>query len=304
MKNGLLWRVSVTTSLEAEEAVAAIMEKLFKRTPTVYVADESRESVISVYGPGRLAVRASTRTALARELKRIANFGLEVRPAKISVTRIAHKDWAESWKRFFKPIEIGRALLIKPSWSKRRPAPAQAVVVLDPGLSFGTGQHPTTSYCLKELVAFRRNDTRQSFLDIGTGSGILAISASKMGYEPVRAFDVDPVAVRHATSNAKRNQVWGHISIERSDLSRQSFRAKEPYDLICANLISSLLRKESLRIVNRLRLGGRLILAGILAEEFGAVHEVYARLGLRLLRSKVEKGWKSGTLVKTKEAFP
>ena len=120
---------------------------------------------------------------------------------------IRHEDWAESWKRHFKPIEIGRRLLIKPSWSRRRPKPHQQVVVLDPGLSFGTGQHPTTAFCLAEVARLVKNAPARSFLDIGTGSGILAIAAARLNYQPIWAFDFDPEAVRMARANAQTNQV-------------------------------------------------------------------------------------------------
>ena len=90
---------------------------------------------------------------LASGLKRIASSGLDIGPGKISLKRIRREDWAESWKLHFKPMVIGSALLLKPSWSRRRPRKGQAVIVLDPGLSFGTGRHPTTAFCLRQLVA-------------------------------------------------------------------------------------------------------------------------------------------------------
>ena len=125
------------------------------------------------------------------------------------LNKVPPEDWAESWKRHFKPIEIGGDLLILPSWSKRKPKTGQAVVVLDPGLSFGTGQHATTSFCLNEIVKLRRSSkaSELSLLDGGTGSGILAIAAAKLGYKPVEAFDFDPVSVRVARANATSNGV-------------------------------------------------------------------------------------------------
>ncbi len=145
------------------------------------------------------------------------------------------EDWAESWKRHFKPIEIRvkarpsaarqsasqpPSLLVKPSWSRRRAAKNQAVVILDPGLSFGTGQHPTTAFCLHEIARCRQPGTAQSFLDIGTGSGILAIAAAKLGYAPVQAFDFDPESVRVAGDNARKNRVTGRLKLTRGDLAK------------------------------------------------------------------------------------
>src|ERR1700743_660101 len=93
-----------------------------------------------------------------------------------------------------------------PSTTQSRLRKAQAVIILDPGLSFGTGQHPTTFFCLRQLVACRKPGVEQSFLDIGTGSGILAIAAAKLGYRPVEAFDFDPASVRVSLENVKKNK--------------------------------------------------------------------------------------------------
>jgi ribosomal protein L11 methyltransferase len=186
-------------------------------------------------------------------------------------------------------------LLVKPGWVKRRPRPGQAVVVLDPGLSFGTGNHPTTSYCLRELAAGRKPGHCQSFRDIGTGSGILAIAAAKLGYAPVQAMDFDPEAVRVARENARRNRVLHKVKIRRQDITKLSARGGPKYDLICANLISNLLLAERRRILAGLKHGGRLVVAGILRAEFGEIAEVYEAEGLKLVRSRVEGEWESGT---------
>jgi ribosomal protein L11 methyltransferase len=192
-------------------------------------------------------------------------------------------------------LEIGKELLIKPSWSKKRPRKNQAIVILDPGLSFGTGQHPTTSFCLAELVRRSKNGTRQSFLDIGTGSGILAIAAAKLGYQPVLAFDFDPESVRIARQNARINRVAGRLKLTRGDITKQPLKPARQYDLVCANLISNLLISEKRRIVNRLEPHGILVLAGILAVEFAEVEWEFADLKMKLLAKREENEWCSGS---------
>ncbi|MBI4327321.1 MAG: 50S ribosomal protein L11 methyltransferase [Chloroflexi bacterium] len=199
-----------------------------------------------------------------------------------------------SWKKYFKTIEVGSALLIKPSWSTRKPRQNQALVVLDPGLSFGTGQHPTTSFCLRHLVRCRKPGQRQSFWDIGSGSGILAIAAAKLGYAPVRAIDFDPTAVRIAKANAGRNKVGDQVRITRSDLRRLPRVGRERYDVICANLVDDLLISQAGRVSNRLKANGKLILAGILAQQFPSVQRAYAKMGFKLLVSQTEREWRSG----------
>jgi len=208
---------------------------------------------------------------------------------------VRREDWAESWKRHFKPIGVGNQLLIKPSWSQRRPRKHQAVVVLDPGLSFGTGQHPTTSFCLGEIARCRKSGTRQSFLDIGTGSGILAIAAAKLGFGPVDALDFDPEAVRTARGNARINRVQAKLKIRPGDATKFSARPARKYDLVCANLISDLLIAERWRIAARLVQGGTLVVAGVLKSEFQEVQAAFEDVGLNLVSSKTEKEWRSGS---------
>jgi ribosomal protein L11 methyltransferase len=207
---------------------------------------------------------------------------------------LAARNWKESWKRHFKPLEIGRHLLLRPSWSRRRAKPGQSVVVLDPGLSFGTGQHPTTTFCLRELVRARAHRKPQSFLDIGTGSGILAIAAAKLGYAPVHGFDFDPDAVRVARTNARRNRVEGSVRLGQADLSLLPLRSRQQQDVVCANLLADLLIRESARILNRVKPGGLLVLAGILEREFLELEQHYVSLGARPLRSRTEGEWCSG----------
>jgi ribosomal protein L11 methyltransferase len=252
-----------------------------------------------VYLPEKPDWSQPGRARLEAGLEAIRSCGLKIGPGRISLARVRREDWAESWKRHFKPIEIGPALLIKPSWSRRRPRQGQALVVLDPGLSFGTGQHPTTAFCLEQLAARRaRGKEAQSFLDIGTGSGILAIAAARLGYAPIDAFDFDPEAVRVARANARRNRVSGRIRFFRQDVTRLPRRAKRKYSLVCANLISSLLVAERDRILARLSDDGLLVLAGILKTEFQKVRKAYEAAGLRLAASRAQNEWRSGSFAR------
>jgi ribosomal protein L11 methyltransferase len=193
-------------------------------------------------------------------------------------------------------MAIGGALLIRPSWSRRRARAGQAEVVLDPGLSFGTGQHATTGFCLRELVKHRpRGGEARAFLDVGMGSGILAISAAKLGYVPVEAFDFDPEAVRVARENARQNGIARAVRIARRDLTKISRSSRRCYDVVCANLIFDLLIAERSRVLSRVKPGGVLVLAGILATQFERVVAAYAECGMRLVATKVEKEWQSGS---------
>jgi len=193
-------------------------------------------------------------------------------------------------------LSIGGALLLKPSWSRRNARPGQRVVVLDPGLSFGTGHHATTSFCLREVVRFCAHGGG-SFLDMGTGSGILAIAAAKLGANPIEAFDFDPDSVRVARENARRNRVAARLKLAQADLTQLPHQPARRFDLVCANLISNLLVRERKRIVARVAVGGMLVLAGILQTEFEPVRAAFEAEGLRLVRQRQEKEWTSGAFV-------
>lgn len=275
-----------------------LMEKVFVTPASVYTNERTKTSRVSVFLSGVDSLAGDTRRALVQGLRRLKTAaGIRLGTGKISVKILPPENWAESWKRHFKPMEIGGALLVKPSWSTRKPRKGSALVVLDPGLSFGTGQHPTTGFCLQQLVRCRSLGQQQSFLDVGTGSGILAIAAAKLGYSPIEAFDFDPESVRVARTNAGKNRVFKAIRLTQADLTKLPVRPVQRFDFICANLISTLLLAEGKRIVSRLKPGGVLVLAGILRSEFSAVRRAYENLGLKYFSGKSEKEWWSGAFV-------
>ena len=297
-----LWRISVTTSIEAEDAVSELLAGISGAAAAAYFNLETGVSTVSVFCDRKPVTKKST-AEIAAGLENISRCGLKIGAGSIAIAKVKREDWAESWKRHFHPMEIGKSLLVKPSWSKKRARKNQAVVILDPGLSFGTGQHPTTSFCLHQICSVgamrqqssHRLNATKSFLDIGTGSGILAIAAAKLGYAPVHAFDFDPESVRVARENARKNRVNAKIKLTLGDVTKLPLKPSRQYDLVCANLISNLLIAEKKRIVNRLKPGGTLVLAGILAVEFGQVQSAFEKLGLKLAAKRVENEWCSGS---------
>ena len=142
----------MTTSIEAEDAVTEMLGELFGAAAASYFNLETGVSTISVFRDEKPNAK-KLNNEISAGLKRIESCGLKIGAGKIEIVKVKREDWKESWKRHFHPLEIGAALLIKPSWIKQRPKKGQAVVILDPGLSFGTGQHPTTSFCLHQIVA-------------------------------------------------------------------------------------------------------------------------------------------------------
>ncbi len=289
-------QISIVTTWEAEEPISALLERIFNATPSIYSNIEQGHSVVTLYAKAPVRALKQRHAEIAHGFAELQEIGLNLGSAEIVVRKVPREDWSESWKKYFKTIEIGSALMIKPSWSKQRPKAGQAVVVLDPGLSFGTGQHATTSFCLREIVAAARKAPRPlSLLDAGCGSGILAISAAKLGYRNVEAFDFDPVAVRIAQKNCRTNRVDQRVNTTRKDLTKIPLQSRKRFDVICANLISDLLISEKDRLLNRLAPDGTIVLAGILETEFGKVRAHYESAGLLLVRSKVEREWQSGS---------
>jgi ribosomal protein L11 methyltransferase len=284
-----MWQVSITASAAREEAVVDLLEAAFQVPAAVYHDLRTGKQTVSIY-PSRLRLAPQkARAALGRALGR-----LFPERAGIVIKKLPRENWAESWKRYFKPLEIGRALLIKPCWSRRRARPGQRVVRLDPGLSFGTGHHPTTLFCLGQLAACRRPGCAQSFLDIGSGSGILAIAAAKLGYAPVQALDFDPQAIRVSRANARANRVQDCVRPRRQDLARLPARSRRRWDVIGANLTADLLASQAEKIRARLKPGGQLIVAGILRTEFRLIREKFLTFGLTLAENEVKEDWHSG----------
>lgn len=291
-----LRQVSITTHPGAEEAVTTLVGRVSGQTPSVYADMATGLSTVSVYLPLPEAKVAATRAALRAGLAGLEDAGIDAAPGRIAIRRVKPLDWSESWKRHFRPIEIGAALLVRPTWSRRKPKAGQQVVLLDPGLSFGTGQHATTHFCLTQVAALRGRDTAPapSLIDMGTGSGILAIAAAKLGYAPVRAFDFDADCVRITVENAELNGVAAQVKPVLADVTRLPRTSKEQYDVVCANLMSDLLLAERDRILARLKPGGSLVLAGILSTQFTAVEKAFRAAGLKLVIAKTDKEWRSG----------
>ena len=284
------------TSKEAEEAVSELLSATLGMSCAAYHNFQSGKTMVSSFLKDESLFREA-KPQILRGLRRIRESGLDIIRPRLTCRKVREEDWAESWKRHFKPIQVGRSLLIKPSWSRLRAKCDQVVVTLDPGLSFGTGQHPTTAFCLQELVRFQPERRKGGFLDAGTGSGILAIAAAKLGFSPVDAFDYDRAALRIARANARINGVSRKIRFSQQDATK--FSSGRKYALICVNLSADVLKRSPGRLARNLEENGCLVLAGILKEEFAFIKREAAKAGLRLRRRRNEKEWSSGTFVKS-----
>ena len=189
------------------------------------------------------------------------------------LAEIEDRDWSEEWKKGLGPVDIGR-VRIRPSWIQAAPPPGSVEVVLDPGMAFGTGSHQTTSLCLAALSELLATRPGAAVLDVGTGSGLLAIAASKLGAGRVAANDVDPVAVDVARENAARNGV-------RLELAAAPVEAiTGAFDVVVANILANTLVELAPALVSRLAPSGVVLLSGILAPQEDEVRRAYLALGL------------------------
>ena len=228
--------------------------------------------------------------AVRARLPEWRSFGAEL--AAGSIYTLNKADWAEAWKKFFKPLEISDTLIVRPSWEKIEPKPGQAVLTIDPGMSFGTGQHATTLYCLQVIDRLAGREGMASMLDAGCGSGILAIAAGLRGYRRIDAFDFDPDAVRVAKENIAVNSLTGICPVVGNAENYQG--APGGYDLVCANILGHLLKAYSANIATWVKPGKYLALAGILTAEFDGVSKVYTSLGFEELERATLREWTSG----------
>ncbi len=197
---------------------------------------------------------------------------------------IGENDWAESWKENFHVVHIGR-VVIQPSWREYAPAPEEVVVHLDPGVAFGSGLHPTTSLCLKILQEMPLANV--DMFDVGTGSGILSVAAAKMGASPIRAVDVDDVAVRVAEENFALNGV-SHI---KTAVGSAKNRGGRQWSLVVANILSNILIDIMADLRAALADNGQMILSGIINEQEKAMLDCLSEHRLKIVSRHVEGDW-------------
>jgi ribosomal protein L11 methyltransferase len=210
---------------------------------------------------------------------------------------LAETDWAEAWKASYDVLHVGRRLVIKPTWRDYAPGPNELVIQLDPGMAFGSGLHPTTRLCLEALEDYLRPDA--TVLDVGTGSGILAIAAARLGASRVLALDTDRMAVRIARENVVLNHVGSVVDVELGTLPIPGDRPARRHvlmhppsaDLILANILAETIIEFAPAWAASLNPTGTLIASGIIAERKDAVVNSLTANGLRLVSQPADGDW-------------
>ena len=211
----------------------------------------------------------------------------------LSFKFVDDKNWSESWKKFWHPQKIGERIIICPSWEKiPEMSENDILITLDPGGAFGTGSHQTTRLCIRAIEKiYNNNDNLNDVVDVGTGSGILAITAAKLGAKNVLGFDIDPVSKKVATENAEINTVNDICKFE--DVSIRNI-SKE-YDLVLVNILAKTILSMASEIKKVCKRNGFLILSGLISEKVKEVSDHFEELGFNIIEIQSEDDWCSIT---------
>ena len=300
--------LAVTCDTEAVEAVSEILSRVAPGGVSVEpgyrltdeglgaVVDAGRPATVRAYLPARdpRAVREAV-AAADRARGHLSAFGL--REIGALVTAVVHdSDWASAWKRHVRVMRIGRRIVIRPTWRRHRRVPGDVVIAMDPGMAFGTGLHPTTRLCLAGIERWADDgllsrgaaaDGHARLLDVGCGSGVLAIAAGLLGAGELVGVDTDPIAIEATLANAGRNRLRRRVRAWQGTVPTGA----APFDLVAANLIASVLVALAPRLRDELRPGGRLLASGIFVDREGDVRSALAAAGLAILRREAEGDW-------------
>jgi len=209
-------------------------------------------------------------------------------PVEISISGINEEDWANSWKAYYKPIRIGERIVIVPAWEKYNAKEDDIIVRMDPGMAFGTGTHETTRLVIGLLEKYVRPDIR--VLDVGCGSGILAICAAKLGAGECKAYDIDPVAVKVARENIKDSGL-SNVTCDVSDLLRQVDTAYAPYHVICANIVADIIIRMTPDVGRLMDEQSVILASGIIVERADDVISCFEANGFQIVERAEENGW-------------
>lgn len=251
------------------------------------------------------AVIAQLREALAG----LPAFGYDAGEFTIAVTQVQDEDWADAWKQYFKPLKVTDRLTIKPTWETYEPREDEVVIELDPGMAFGTGTHPTTALCLQTLERTIRGG--ELVIDVGTGSGILAIGAIRLGAGRVLALDLDPVAVSSATENIRLNGLQEVVEVRQSDLlgilqqpeeQKAATAVQPPVDLVVANILAEIILLFIDDVWRVLKPGGYYIASGIYKNKEAQVATGLREAGFDIVEVSRQDDWVAFIAAKPKDA--
>ena len=249
-------------------------------------AEDTDTVTVRAYLPEDERLEGSLLT-LAERVENLRRAAAAIGAAAISHTFVADEDWAETWKAYIHTEKIGEHIVVRPTWEEYSPAADEIVIDLDPGAAFGTGAHATTAMCLRWLERIVSPSLR--VYDVGCGSGILSIAASKLGADDVVAMDYDPVAVAVAEENIRQNAV-SNVRVLQSDLLT-ACTGMPPAQIIIANIIADIIIRLFRQLDRHLSPGGTLLASGIIDDRIVDVERAAAEHGFVVLDITREKEW-------------
>ncbi|MFB5762739.1 50S ribosomal protein L11 methyltransferase [Paenibacillus medicaginis] len=233
---------------------------------------------------------------LEPRIEQLRTFDIDPGDYSFEQRTVDEDDWADAWKQYFKPQRVSERLTIKPTWEDYEPvSAAEQIIELDPGMAFGTGTHPTTSLCLRTLESVIKGG--EEVIDVGTGSGILAIGAVKLGAKHVLALDLDPVAVSSAQANTSLNGLEQQITVKESDLlslldgNGPSLGVKLPVKIVVANILAEIILLFIEDVYNALEPGGIYIASGIWKNKEQVVEEALTAAGFTIQDKHRDEDW-------------
>lgn len=257
-----------------------------------YVEDDlmklkSSETNVKFWLPDNLQGIETLRTVQAGlESLRQQNPAVDLGRLALKIGQVDEEDWSTAWKKYYHPTKIGERLTVVPCWEEYSPAPNEVVVTLDPGMAFGTGTHETTRLCMRQLEKVVMSGCQM--LDIGTGSGILAVTALLLGAERAVGVDIDELAVKIAGENAELNGVREKLELHCGDLTE---KVSGYYDVICANIVADVIIRLSKDVTQFLKPNGVLLCSGIIEERCEEVKAALTDAGLVIREMQTENGW-------------
>jgi ribosomal protein L11 methyltransferase len=282
------WQAAVSVGPEVADAVTNFLWEA-GAAGVVEEAADGATRLVAFFPPGTAV--AALRERVADYLAALRALDLAVGPATVELDPVADRAWADAWRSHFRPLAVGRRLVVCPPWDVPETAAGRAVIVIEPGRAFGTGGHATTRGCLELTERALAERAAERALDVGTGSGILAIAAARLGAVSVLALDLDPDAVRAARDNADRNGVADRVWVE---LGSVEALATAAHDLVLANLLGPALVTLAPALGRAAAPRSRLVLGGLLVHEVPAVVAAFVPGGFRLVeRLELEGGWAS-----------
>jgi ribosomal protein L11 methyltransferase len=291
--------LSLQTDAEGAEAAAALLNEFVSGGAAIEETllpdpgvpfDPARAFTVRAFFP------ADDRAGVARAETSLWHLA-QLRPLSAPRTReLAEEDWAEAWKKHYTILRVGKSLVIKPSWLEYAPHENDLVIELDPGMAFGTGLHPTTRLCMVALEKRMANlapvtEPAQGLrlLDVGTGSGILSITAAKLGARTVLALDTDPIAVETAARNVAINHAADIVRVERGTLDAD--KHCNLFDLLCINILAEVICDLAPALASALRSGGSVIASGILDYKADDVVDALNAVGIEIVEKMQEEDW-------------